>query len=250
MDTEIALIKQRFESIEPFLDERTRWLFAAAEASVLGHGGITKVSRATGISRPTIAAGLDELADPALAEMKGVRKPGGGRKRTVDKDPTLLQDLESLIEPTSRGDPESPLRWTSKSVRKLARELNCMGHRVSHRLVADLLHELDYSLQANRKAKEGASHPDRDAQFEHKMRVRPRRLEAGTPTSPGFYQPRSRRLGVRYCASLSAAEKLKQHDLIAITEACLGRDDLVVGHDHSVFGDRKDIGERLAQQTK
>jgi DNA-binding phage protein len=167
MDTETALIKQRFESIEPFLDERTRRLVAAAEASVLGHGGITKVSRATGISRPTITAGLDELADPALAEIKRVRKPGGGRKRTVDKDPTLLQDLESLIEPTSRGDPASPLRWTSKSVRHLARELNRMGHRVSHRLVADLLHELDYSLQANRKTKEGASQPDRDAQFEH-----------------------------------------------------------------------------------
>jgi DNA-binding phage protein len=167
MDTDIALIKKRFESIEPFLDERTRRLLAAAEASVIGRGGIAKVSRATGISRPTIAAGLEELGDPSLADTKRVRKAGGGRKRTIDKDPTLLQDLEGLIEPTSRGDPESPLRWTSKSVRKLAQELNRMGHRVSHRLVADLLHELDYSLQANRKTKEGDSHPDRDAQFEH-----------------------------------------------------------------------------------
>ena len=167
MDTDTALIKQRFESIEPFLDERMRRLFAAAEASAIGRGGIAKASRATGISRPTIAAGLEELADPSLADTKRVRKAGGGRKRTIDKDPTLLQDLEGLIEPTSRGDPESPLRWTSKSVRKLAQELNRMGHRVSHRLVADLLHELDYSLQANRKTKEGDSHPDRDAQFEH-----------------------------------------------------------------------------------
>jgi DNA-binding phage protein len=167
MDADTALIKQRFESIEPFLDERTRRLLAAAEASVLGHGGITKVSQATGISRPTIAAGLAELADPTQVETKRVRKAGGGRKRTVDKDPTLLRDLESLIEPTMRGDPESPLRWTSKSVRHLARELNCMGHRVSHRLVADLLHALDYSLQGNRKTKEGESHPDRNAQFEH-----------------------------------------------------------------------------------
>ena len=167
MDTDTALIKQRFESIEPFLDERMRRLFAAAEASAIGRGGIAKVSRATGISRPTIAAGLEELADPSLADTKRVRKAGGGRKRTIDKDPTLIQDLEGLIEPTSRGDPESPLRWTSKSVRKLAKELNHMGHRVSHRLVADLLHELDYSLQANRKTKEGDSHPDRNAQFEH-----------------------------------------------------------------------------------
>jgi len=167
MDADTALIKKRFECIEPFLDERMRRLFAAAEASAIGHGGITKVSRATGISRPTIAAGLEELTAPSLADTKRVRKAGGGRKRTIDKDPTLLQDLEGLIEPTSRGDPESPLRWTSKSVRKLAQELNRMGHRVSHRLVADLLHELDYSLQANRKTKEGDSHPDRDAQFEH-----------------------------------------------------------------------------------
>lgn len=167
MDTDTVLIKQRFESIEPFLDERTRRLFVAAEAHVLGHGGIAKVSRATGISRPTISAGLAELANSSLADTKRIRKIGGGRKRTVDKDPTLLQDLEGLIEPTSRGDPESPLRWTSKSVRKLAQELNRMGHRVSHRLVADLLHELNYSLQANCKTKEGNSHPDRDAQFEH-----------------------------------------------------------------------------------
>jgi len=167
MDTDTALIKQRFENIEPFLDERTRRLLVAAESSVLGHGGIAKVSRATGLSRPTIAAGLEELADSSLADTKRIRKAGGGRKRTVDKDPTLLQDLEGLIEPTSRGDPESPLRWTSKSVRKLAQALNRMGHRVSRRLVADLLHELDYSLQANRKTKEGDSHPDRDAQFEH-----------------------------------------------------------------------------------
>jgi DNA-binding phage protein len=167
MDTDTALIKKRFESIEPFLDERMRRLLAAAEAAALGRGGITKVSRATGVSRPTIAAGLEELADPSLVDTKRVRRAGGGRKRTVDKDLTLVQDLESLIEPTTRGDPESPLRWTSKSVRKLARELNGMGHQVSHRLVAELLHELDYSLQANRKTKEGDSHPDRDVQFEH-----------------------------------------------------------------------------------
>ena len=167
MNTDSALIKKRFESIAPFLNERMRRLFAAAEAAAIGRGGITQVSRATGISRITIAAGLKELADPSMADTKRIRRVGGGRKRTVDKDPTLLQDLESLIEPTSRGDPESPLRWTSKSVRKLAQELNGMGHQISHRLVADLLHELGYSLQANRKTKEGASHADRDAQFQH-----------------------------------------------------------------------------------
>jgi transposase len=165
MDTD--LIKQRFTSLEPFLDERLRRLHAAAEAKAVGYGGVSAVARATGVSRRAIAIGLQELAEPAAASVKRIRQPGGGRKRTAAKDATLLHDLEQLVEPASRGDPESPLRWTCKSVRKLADELNRQGHQVSHRLVAELLQELGFSLQANRKTREGASHPDRNAQFEH-----------------------------------------------------------------------------------
>jgi transposase len=160
-------IKQRFASLEPFLDERMRRLYAAAEAKALGYGGVSAVARATGVSRRAIGDGLKELAAPTASGGKQIRKPGGGRKRTVAKDATLVHDLEQLIEPVSRGDPESPLRWVCKSVRQLAAELNRQGHQVSHRLVAELLQELGYSLQANRKTSEGASHPDRNAQFEH-----------------------------------------------------------------------------------
>ena len=164
---DIDPIKQRFASLEPFLDERLRRLYAAAEAKALGHGGVSTVARATGVSRRAIGNGLKELAEPAVSSGQRIRQPGGGRKRTVTKDATLIHDLEQLVEPVSRGDPESPLRWTCKSLRKLADELNQQGHQVSHRLVAELLQELGYSLQANRKTREGSSHPDRNAQFEH-----------------------------------------------------------------------------------
>jgi len=165
MDTDP--IKQRFASLEPFLDERLRRLYAAAEAKAIGYGGISTVARATGVSRRAIGVGLKALCDPAAPSVKRIRKPGGGRKRTVDQDAPLVHDLEQLVEPVSRGDPESLLRWTCKSVRKLAEELNRQGHQVSHRLVAELLQKLGYSLQANRKTREGESHPDRDAQFAH-----------------------------------------------------------------------------------
>ena len=162
-------IKRRFELLGPVLDERARRLVAAAEAVVLGWGGATAVSRATGVSRQVIREGIKGLPQPQRpAGGRGrIRKAGGGRKKTVSKDPTLLGDLERLVEPVTRGDPDSPLRWTCKSVRKLSEELNSMGHRTSHRLVARLLDDLGYRLQANRKRLEGASHPDRDAQFRH-----------------------------------------------------------------------------------
>ena len=162
-------IRQRFELLSPHLDERTRRLAAASEAAVIGFGGASKVARATGISRLAIGRGLKELkAAPGwYPGGRGIRRPGGGRKRTVDTDLTLKTDLEKLVQPTERGEPESPLRWTCKSVRRLAGELKSMGHRASHRMVAELLHDLGYSLQANSKTLEGASHPDRDAQFEH-----------------------------------------------------------------------------------
>jgi transposase len=160
-------IKRRFELLVPLIDERTRRLVAAADALVLGWGGATAVSKATGVSRRAIGEGVKELSQPRQASSRRVRREGGGRKKTVTKDSTLLADLERLVEPATRGDPESPLRWTCKSMRKLAAELNGMGHRTSQHLVAQLLHELGYSLQANRKTLEGASHPDRDAQFQH-----------------------------------------------------------------------------------
>jgi transposase len=160
-------VGRRFSALAPFLDERLRRLVAAAEATVIGYGGISLVARQTGISRRAVAAGCEELKQPTPGPPRRIRKPGGGRKRAVDKDSTLKEDLEGLVEPLTRGDPESPLRWTSKSVRKLSDELRRTGHRSNPTLVAELLHELGYSLQANQKTLEGASHPDRDAQFEH-----------------------------------------------------------------------------------
>jgi hypothetical protein len=170
---EKGLIKKRFKLLAPLLDERQLRLYVAAEALAIGRGGISLTSHATGVSRPTITIGCKELLEPqgtGAAPSAGagrVRKPGGGRKRTINVDETLRSDLESLIEPATRGDPESPLRWTSKSVRKLADELQKTGHKTSHRMVADLLRDMGYSLQANRKTLEGSAHPDRNAQFEY-----------------------------------------------------------------------------------
>ncbi len=160
---DIEPIRERFSAVAPFLDERGRRLVAAAEAFAAGYGGIAAVAMATGIAPSTIGRGLKELAwdEPSPR----IRRPGAGRKTTISKDPTLLQDLGVLVEPTTRGDPESPLRWTCKSVRRLVQELRAQGHEVSRTLVAELLNDAGYSLQGNRKTKEGDSHPDRDAQF-------------------------------------------------------------------------------------
>ncbi len=164
-------IKQRFEAMAPFLDERQRRLFAAAEAVAHGAGGQTRVARLLHMSTATVARGMEELQDPQAPQMERVRKPGGGRKRTVENDPTLREDLERLVDPATRGEPDSPLRWTAKSARTLSAELNETGHTTSEHLVRDLLHEMGYSLQANRKALEGgetgAERKDRDAQFQH-----------------------------------------------------------------------------------
>ena len=166
-------IRIRFETLSPLLDERLRRFVAAAEAKAIGHGGATLVSNVTGVSRRAIWTADKELKSGDIAtngysaEEDRIRKPGGGRKKTVDKDPTLKENLDSLVNPFTRGDPESPLRWTCKSVRKLAEELKEMGHKTSHRMVAELLHEMGYSLQSNRKTREGKNHPDRDAQFQY-----------------------------------------------------------------------------------
>src|SRR6266446_1542895 len=168
---DVEPIRERFSAVAPFLDERGRRLVAAAEAFAAGYGGIAAVATATGVAPSTIGRGLKELAQdepPAFAgagSPQRIRRPGAGRKRTISKDPTLLADLEALVEPTTRGDPESPLRWTCKSVRRLAQALQAQGHEVSRTLVAHLLNKAGYSLQGNRKTTEGDSHPGRDARF-------------------------------------------------------------------------------------
>jgi Rhodopirellula transposase DDE domain len=159
-----ALIRRRFEALSPHLDERERRLFAATEAKAAGYGGIAAVSRITGIASSTIGRGLKDLAGPRL-ESSLVRRPGGGRKPLVATDARLLDDLNDLVEPDARGDPMSPLRWTCKSLRRLAAELKRLGHRVSHTVVGELLKRQKFSPQANRKTREGDSHVDRDAQF-------------------------------------------------------------------------------------
>ncbi len=164
---DVTAIRHRFELLSPALDERSRRLLAAAESVAIGYSGPSVVARVTGVSRRAIRQGMRELQDPQAVSHKGIRRPGGGRRRTTATDTTLKSDLEQLVEPLSRGDPESPLRWTCKSVRKLAVELQQRGHQTSHRMVAELLHELGYSLQANRKMLAGSSHPDRNAQFEY-----------------------------------------------------------------------------------
>src|SRR5712691_4131842 len=149
------------------LDERGMRLWSAAEADAYGRGGTAAVARATGIARSTIRRGRGELERGETLEPGRVRRKGAGRKRLTETDPTLLADLERLVDGESRGDPELPLRWTAKSLRSLAGELRGQGHRISARSVAPLLRQLGFSLQANRKSREGASHPDRDAQFQH-----------------------------------------------------------------------------------
>ncbi|MGZ3630321.1 MAG: ISAzo13 family transposase [Ktedonobacteraceae bacterium] len=174
-------IKQRYERVAGELNERTRRLVAASEALAIGWGGVSVVSRATGLSRRVISQGIKELQKGTKAEEGRIRQRGGGRKSNVSKDPGLSEDLERLVEPVTRGDPEPPLRWTSKSVRKLAKELQRMGHQVSHELVSELLHRLGYSLQATRQTREGGEHPDRDEQFEHLNAQAAAFLAAGEP---------------------------------------------------------------------
>jgi hypothetical protein len=169
--TAIERIRQKFQALSPVMDERLRRQWAAAEASTFGWGGITVVSAATGLARNTIATGLRELeyrqAHPDDAVEARLRSVGGGRKPLTEIDPGLLDALDALVDPVTRGHPESPLRWTSKSTRKLAEELRRQNHSVTDRTVAAMLKQSGYSLQANRKSKEGSSHPDRNAQFEH-----------------------------------------------------------------------------------
>ena len=159
-------LRAKHAALGIYLNERQRRLVAAADAQMLGRGGIVTMSRVTGLGRTTLHKGLKELKGDAVPPER-VRKAGGGRKRKAGQDPGLAKDLELLVDPVTRGDPMSPLRWTSKSTAKLAAELQRRGHVISARTVASMLEDQGYSLQANRKTLEGASHPDRDAQFQH-----------------------------------------------------------------------------------
>src|SRR6478609_3619431 len=166
----IERIRLKFQRLDSVLDERSRRRWAATEAREYGYGGVSAVAVATGLARDTISAGLRELEyheqHPDEPVAQSLRQPGAGRKRLTESDPTLVAALEALVEPLTRGDPQSPLRWTCKSTRRLATELTNQGHTVGYRTVAWLLHECGYSLQANRKTREGNQHPDRNAQFE------------------------------------------------------------------------------------
>jgi hypothetical protein len=184
-------VRAKFEHLRPLMDERMRRQWAASEALALQRGGVTVVARATGLSRTTIGEGMRELRErtnlgiedeTCVSEPpKRVRRPGGGRHPLKEDDATLIRDLEALIEPTTRGDPQSPLRWTCKSTRNLAEALGLQGHRISYPTVALLLHDLGYSLQGNRKTREGGSHADRDAQFAYIHRQVRASQEQGQP---------------------------------------------------------------------
>jgi len=174
-------IAARFLAVAPLLDERARRLMAGSEALVIGRGGVAAVSRATGLALTTVTRGIADVRAGERLDRGRVRRPGAGRPPIEQRDPTLRADLEALIEPTTRGDPEAALRWTTKSVRRLAGELRGQGHTVSHTVVAELLGRMGYSLQANRKTLEGASHPDRDAQFRHIHAAVQLQLSLGEP---------------------------------------------------------------------
>jgi hypothetical protein len=173
-------VRRKLQRLWPHLNERSRRMLAAAEATQLGYGGVSLVSRACGLSRVTILKGIQALDLPCLPPER-IRHAGGGRRSLVGHDPRLPALLEALVEPLTRGDPESPLRWTCKSTRTLADELTGRGHRISHAKAGQLLRQLDYSLQSNRKTEEGAAHPHRDAQFRHINRQVQLALRQGQP---------------------------------------------------------------------
>jgi len=217
-------LRRQYHRLLPSLDERARREWAGSEASALGVGGIALVHRASGLSRTTIARGIRELEEAereresaaGADEPRRVRRAGGGRPTRTQQDPALLDALEALVEPGARGDPESPLRWTLKSLRVLARELRAQGHTISFPTVGRLLKHLGYSLQGNRKSIEGRQHPDRDEQFQHIARECARHLAAGRPALSVDTRKKEligpyRNAGKEYCPQ-GMPEKVKTHD--------------------------------------
>lgn len=178
---DIRKLRRKIRRMISVLDERARRLYVASEARSLGRGGISIVALASGMSRETIRQGIVELESGASPGKGRIRRLGGGRKRRVEQDPELMSALQRLVDPVTRGDPQSMLRWTSLSTRHLAKALQVSGHATSHRMVAVLLHEMGYSLQANRKSREGTFHPDRDAQFRYISRCVSTQMAAGQP---------------------------------------------------------------------
>jgi len=177
----VRLIRKKYKILSPHLNERSRRLFAAVEAQALGYGGISTVARITKVSRRAIHVGLREITDGRGRFPQRIRSIGGGRKKATWKDPSLPKELESLVDPLTRGDPISALRWTCKSTRTLSDELGKRGHPACPRLVAKLLHEMRYSLQGNQKTQEGKQHPDRNAQFEHINAEATKQMRAHNP---------------------------------------------------------------------
>jgi hypothetical protein len=217
------IVEAKYITLKPLLDERARRVWAAVEARSLGRGGIIRVAEATGLARATIRAGLRELdlpasADDRLSSSGRLRRPGGGRKPVVDHDPDLLRDLETLVDPVTRGDPMSPLRWTCKSAATLAEGLQARGHVVSERTVNRLLHDLDYRLQSNRKTIEGKGHPDRDAQFQYINRRAKAFQRQGQPVVSVDTKKKELvgryRNGGREWQPKGKPEKVKVHDFI------------------------------------
>ena len=176
-----AKLSQKFAAVWSLLDERTRRIVAANEAMILGYGGISSVSKASGLSRKAIAHGIEDIKNGFCPPEGRLRRVGAGRKKIETNDPQLLDVLNYLIDPETRGDPESPLRWICKSTRTLAAQLTKQKHPISHVKVAQLLHDQNYSLQSNRKTEEGEDHPDRDAQFRYINKQVKKALATGTP---------------------------------------------------------------------
>lgn len=177
----VVELTAKFRPVWPLLNERTRRLLAPSEAKTLGHGGVSQVQRACGLSRRAIAKGLREIEAGTPLEAWRIRRPGAGRRPTTVWDPRLLETLEALIDPDTRGAPQSPLRWTCQSTRTLARELGRRHHPVNHATVAHRLHDLGYSLQSNRKTEQGHDYPDRNAQFRYIQGAVTRRLARRLP---------------------------------------------------------------------
>jgi len=178
---QVSMIRRKYRALRAVLDERQRRLWAATEVQALGRGGLAAVVRATGLARTTIWRGVQEYGAGESLASDRVRRPGGGRKRATVLDPGLSRALKKLIEPVTRGDPQRALLWTCKSTRRLSAELAAQGYSASRTLVANLLAEQGYSLQGNRKTKEGTNHPDRNAQFEHINRRVKRQLVTRQP---------------------------------------------------------------------